>query len=155
MDNVLDNVEDNAKDSVVDKKLTGTEPGTVDTDSRTFSQEEVNNIIRDRLAKEKDKAEKHLETITQEYKKKELNSKAKELLSSKGLSLDILDILKFDDEDMLNKNLLILEGAINPGQKEDHVDQAEHGIKFKTAGTHGSVQHTTTDSSIKAAMGLK
>lgn len=142
MDNVVDNVVENEK--------TGADPGDVgNVDNRTFSQEEVNSIIKDRLAKEKDKTERQFETLTKEYERKELNLKAKELMIDKGLPLNILDILKFDDEEMLNKNLQILEETIKPGQAQDS------GILYKSAGSHGSIQHPTVDSSIKAAMGLK
>lgn len=102
MENVLDNV--------IDSELTGNDPGTVETsDGKTFSQEEVNSIIRDRLAKEKEKTQKQHEAIAKEYQAKELNLKARELLTEKGLSADILEVLKYDDEDSLIKSVAIVE----------------------------------------------
>ncbi|MGV8906387.1 MAG: capsid assembly scaffolding protein Gp46 family protein [Acetobacterium sp.] len=154
MDNVLDNV--------VDDKLTGTEPGAVDASGRTFSQEEVNSIIRERLTKEKDKTEKQFQEMSKEFKQKELNFRAKEILSGKGLSLELMNILKYDDEETFNANLLILESAMTPKQEGNHEDQAEQpglqivhpGLKLNSGGNHGNIQHTA-DASIKTAMGLK
>lgn len=143
MDNVLDNV--------VENKNTGADPGEVgNADNRTFSQEEVNNIIKERLAKEKDKSERHYETLAKEYEQKVLNLKAKELIIDKGLPASILEILKFDDEEMLIKNLQILDGIINSGKNED----PGYGLILNSGGSHGSIQHTG-DESIKKAMGLK
>lgn len=111
MENVLDNV--------IDSELTGSDPGAVEVpEGKTFSQEEVNSIIRDRLAKEKDKTQKQVEAIEKEYQQKELTLKAKELLSSKGLSQDILEALKFEDEETLNKSVSIVESIINSIQSE-------------------------------------
>lgn len=108
----------NVLETVIETELTGVDPGAIDGNGKTFSQEErsfsqedVNKIINDRLKKEKDKSERQLEVMAKEYAQKELHHKAKELLTSKGLSSDILEVLKFDDETTLTKNIDILEKA--------------------------------------------
>ncbi|MBC3804580.1 DUF4355 domain-containing protein [Acetobacterium fimetarium] len=133
---------DNVINDVIDSTLTGDDPGTVETpDGKTFSQEEVNTIIRDRLAKEKDKTQKQFEAMEKEFKQKELNLKAKELLSSKGLSLDILDALKYEDEDTLNKSVNLIESIFKTGTKPKY-DPAAGGAP-------------DPDQQIREAMGLK
>ncbi|MEA4804784.1 DUF4355 domain-containing protein [Acetobacterium wieringae] len=134
MDNVIDNV--------IDSTLTGDEPGAIETpDGKTFSQEEVNTIIRDRLTKEKEKIQKQYEAMEKEFKQKELNLKAKELLTSKGLSLDILDALKYEDEDTLNKSVNLIESIFKTGTKPNY-DPAAGGAP-------------DPDQQIREAMGLK
>lgn len=146
---------ENVVDNVIDSTLTGDDPGTVETaDGKTFSQEEVNSIIRDRLAKEKDKTQKQFEAMEKELALKELNFKAKELVTGKGLSLDILEVLKFDDEASLQNSIQILENvfkAADPAQAQ----APGYGLTVNSAGSHGAIQQLTADSSIKAAMGLK
>ncbi|MDO9492489.1 DUF4355 domain-containing protein [Acetobacterium sp.] len=145
---------ENVVDNVIDSTLTGGDPGTVETaDGKTFSQEEVNSIIRDRLAKEKDKTQKQFEALQQELAQKELNFKAKELVTGKGLSLDILEVLKFDDEASLQNSIQILENifkAVDPAAAAPG-----YGLTINSSGNHGGIQQPTVDSSIKKAMGLK
>jgi len=87
MENVIDNI--------VEEVLTGSEPGSDPViEGKTFTQNELDRIVKDRLAKEKVKTQQQFEAMEKEFKQKELNLQAKELLSSKGLSLDILEALK-------------------------------------------------------------
>lgn len=134
MENVLDNV--------IDSELTGNEPGAIEVpEGKTFSQEDVNKIINERLKKEKDKTQKQVEALEKEYQQKELNFKAKELLTSKGLSLDILDALKYEDEDTLNKSVNLIESIFKTGTKPKY-DPAAGGAP-------------DPDQQIREAMGLK
>lgn len=78
-------------------------------EAKTFTQDDVNRIVGERLAKEKTKIEQTITQREQELNKRELNLKAKEVLSSKGLSLDLLEALNYSDEDTLNKSIEIIE----------------------------------------------
>ncbi|WKY43926.1 DUF4355 domain-containing protein [Eubacteriaceae bacterium ES2] len=135
---------ENVADNVMESNLTGDDPGAVETkDGKTFSQDQVNEIVRDRLAKEKEKTQKKYEAMEQEFKNKELNFKAKELLSEKGISLDILDALKYEDEETLMKSIEIVEKALK-------LPSAPPRYEPKAGG-----ESPSTDDQIREWMGLK
>lgn len=108
MENVLDNI--------VEEVHTGSEPGSdQEIEGKTFTQNELDRIVKDRLAKEKVKTQQQFEAMEKEFKQKELNLQAKELLTSKGLALEILDALKYEDEDTLNKSVNLIESIFKTG----------------------------------------
>lgn len=83
---------------------------------KTFTQEEVNEIIKKRLAREKNGADDEynhklaaVEQKEQELDRREISIKAKELLSDKGLPKELADILRYDNEDDLVKAIDTLE----------------------------------------------
>jgi len=78
-------------------------------EGRTFTQDDVNRIVGERLAKEKAKYEQMLQQKEQELNRRELTLKAKELLSSKGLPLDLLEAINYSDEETLSKSISIIE----------------------------------------------
>lgn len=140
---------ENVFDNVIDSKLTGNDPGAVkDNEGKTFSQEEVNSIIRDRLAKEKDKSQKQYDALVSEYQQKELNLKAKEIISKKGLSPDILSILKYEDETSLINNIAIIEQSLKGITTETTTESS----RVDTSGEHGE---DIPQDDIRQAMGLK
>jgi len=75
-------------------------------DEKTFTQEEVNKIVSKRLSEERAKLEK-------EFAAKELNFNARAILKEKGLNPDLADVLKYEDEETLNKSIELL-GESNP-----------------------------------------
>jgi len=87
-------------------------------EGKSFTQDDVNRIVGERLAKEKTKSDQAFQQKEQELNKRELSLKAKELLSSKGLPLDILEALNYSDEESLNKSIGIIEKQI---KKEEPV----------------------------------
>ncbi len=136
MENVLDNV--------IDSTLTGDDPGTVETDGKSFTQDEVNSIVRDRLAKEKEKTQKKYDAMEQEFQAKELNFKAKEILTEKGISLDLLGALKYEDEETLMNSIEIVENVLQSKKSE---------AKTRYEPNNGSVPKV--DGDLRKAMGLK
>lgn len=146
MENVLDNV--------IDSELTGNEPGAIEVpEGKTFSQEDVNKIINERLKKEKDKTQKQVEAMEKEFKQKELNLKAKELLTSKGLSLDILDALKYEDEETLKKSVSIVESIIDSIPPQQNEPAQFKGIT--PAVSRGIPGSPNPNDQIREAFGLK
>lgn len=111
-------------DNIIESELTGTgdNPEPVETpDGKLFSQEQVNDLIRERLSREREKVKKEHEALVKEYQAKELNLKGKELLTEKGLSHEILDILKYNDEETLNKAVSIVDGLMKKAAKPSEV----------------------------------
>ena len=77
-----------------------------DTVERTFSQEEVNRIVSERLARDRDKRAAELDEREKAVKARELAVIAAEKLAAAGLPKELTAVLKYDDEDSL-------EAAIN------------------------------------------
>lgn len=76
------------------------------TGEKTFTQEQVNAIIGERLAKEKAKSEAALAEREKAIKARELAIMAAEKLAAAGLPKDLSAVLKYEDE-------ASLEAAIN------------------------------------------
>ncbi len=104
-------------------------------DEKTFTQEEVNKIVSKRLSEERAKLEK-------EFAAKELNFNARAILKEKGLNPDLADVLKYEDEETLKKNIDLL-GAGEPAHKS--------GIQYTPNRGIGNVE---PKDSIREAFGL-
>jgi len=85
-----------------------TSPGTGD---RTFTQAELDTIIKDRLLKEKAKAGADLEKREKDLQQREFMLAARETLSQRGLPVEILDAINASDNAGLIKSLDILDKA--------------------------------------------
>lgn len=80
-------------------------------DKRTFSQEDVNRIVQERLAKEKAKSsgESDFTKREQELERRELHMSAKELLSEKGLPVQLFEALNCTDRETMEKSIATVE----------------------------------------------
>lgn len=77
-----------------------------ETEVKTFTQEEVDEIIKKRLARERKKAESEQEPGTDREKnleQRELTLMAKEKLLDEGMPLNLAGVLKFSDEKTLEE----------------------------------------------------
>lgn len=82
------------------------------TGERTFTQEQLNAIVGERLAKERTKAEGELAERERQIQQKEFAFTAKETLTQRGLPLELLDAINASDQETLTKSLDILENSI-------------------------------------------
>ena len=78
---------------------------------KAFTQEEVNTIVQDRLAKEKAKFEKQLSEQQEDIRRREKRLEAREKLQEKGLPAELIELVKLDDDESFNTSLGILEKA--------------------------------------------
>lgn len=78
-------------------------------DNKTFTQEEVNTIVQDRLAKEKAKYEKQLEDMQADVARREKRLDAQEKLKEKGLPAELVDLVNLNDEKSFNTSLELIE----------------------------------------------
>lgn len=76
------------------------------TGGRTFTQEEVNRIVSNRLSEDRAKRAAELDEREKAVKARELAVIAAEKLAAAGLPKDLTAVLKYDDEESL-------EAAIN------------------------------------------
>lgn len=67
-------------------------------EERTFTQEEVNRIVSERLARERAKLTADLEEREKAIKAREISLLASEKLSEAGLPKELISVLKYDDE---------------------------------------------------------
>ncbi|MCM1221960.1 MAG: DUF4355 domain-containing protein [Lachnospiraceae bacterium] len=97
------------------------------TGEKTFTQEDVNRIVGERLAKEKAKnsGEADFAKREQELAQRELHMSAKELLSEKGLPVQLFDALNCTDEETMKKSIATIEKIFN-----EYKANAASNIKF-------------------------
>ena len=123
------------------------------TGEKTFTQEDVS----ERLAKEKAKSsgETDLAKREQELAQRELHMTAREMLSEKGLPVQLFDALNCTDEENLKKSIATIETVFN-----EYKANATSNIKFKGfqpggTGIIPTAGGTTGDLEIREAMGLR
>lgn len=96
-----------------------------ETVEKTFTQGEVNRIVSDRLARDRDKRTAELDEREKELKHRELAIAAREKLEEAGLNKELCKVLKYDDEAELDeaiKQLQSIKGFVgknpdSPGKK--------------------------------------
>lgn len=75
---------------------------------KTFTQSQLDGIIKERLAKERERATADIAQREQDLSQREFTYQAKELLTSRNLPLELLDAIKAPDLDTLQKSLDII-----------------------------------------------
>lgn len=82
-------------------------------DTRTFTQEQVNKIVSERLQKERGKADTTFAAREAELAQREFQLKAREIMESKNLPVKLLDALNATDEASLTSALATLDEHFN------------------------------------------
>ena len=125
------------------------------TGEKTFTQEDVNRIVQERLAKEKAKSngETDFAKREQDLVRRELNMSAREILTEKGLPTQLLDALNCADEETMKKSISTIETVFS-----EYKHNATGTIKFKGFQPGVSRKIPTADDTedleIRKAMGL-
>ena len=91
------------------KTVQNTNPGK--NGEKTFTQEQVNAIIGERLAKEKSKADTALAEKEQQLIQRELTLTAKERLNQMDLPIELLDALNISSQEALEKSLTTIKNV--------------------------------------------
>lgn len=127
------------------------------TGEKTFTQEDVNRIVGERLAKEKAKnsGEAELAKREQELAQRELHFSAKELLSEKGLPVQLLDALNCTDKETMEKSIATIKKIF-----DEHKANATKQVNFVgfQPGASQAVPNAHSpagDLEIRKAMGLR
>ena len=87
-----------------ENKATNTNPES-GAGEKTFTQEDVNKIVSDRLAREKAKGEAALAEKERQLAERELQLTAKERLAQMGLPAELLDVLNMSSVEAMEKAL--------------------------------------------------
>lgn len=127
------------------------------TGDKTFTQEDVNRIVGERLAKEKARANNDTDFSKreQELEQRELRLTAKEVLTDKGLPVQLLDALNCTDKETMEKSIATIETIFN-----DYKANATKQVKFTgfqpgSGNTKPGADAATGDLEIRKAMGLR
>ena len=111
--------------------------------NKTFTQEEVNTIVQERLAKEKAKYEKQIADLQVDIGRREKKLNAVDLLKQKGLPEELVDLVNLNDEDSMNNSIALL----------DKTYKQQHGTD-KKPGYDPAGGKTPYVDPIRSAMGL-
>ena len=88
------------------------------TGAKTFSQDDVNRIVGERLAKEKAKGEAALAEREQHLAQRELLLTAKEKLTENGLPVELVDALNVSSPEALEKALSTVKTVMDKYKAE-------------------------------------
>lgn len=132
-----------------DNKDTLTESTGTEGPDKTFTQEEVNRIVQDRLAKEKNKGETELQRRAQELDMRERRMNATQKLREKGLPDYLVDALNMETEEAFQASI----DAVMKMQQERETEGARVIARGDLIGRIGGLNNYTDP--IRAAFGLE
>lgn len=117
---------------------------------KTFSQDDVNRIVGERLAKERAKGEAALAEKEQQLAQRELLLTAKEKLTENGLPVELVDALNVSSPEALEKALSTVKTVLDKYKSE------ARPMKFSGAKPAESLSgvRNTGDDSLRKAMRL-
>lgn len=118
---------------------------------RTFSQDDVNRIVGERLAAEKRKGEAALAEKEQQLAQREMMLSAKEKLTENGLPVELLDALNVSSSEALDKAITTVKAVIDKIKAEAPKPFTIHGA---TPASSGRRPELGGNSSLRKAMGL-
>jgi len=125
---------------------------------RTFTQEEVNRIVSERLNKEKNKGDAAFAEREQQFAERERQLANREALADlrdqlkeKGLPDALLPVLNVQDKEALKTALEALEEHINKKSQ----DNKEYKVYKPLELPKGNIHETNPDFEIRKAMGLR
>lgn len=102
------------------------------TGEKTFSQDDVNRIVQERLAKDREKASKELGEKEQELAKREFRLNSRQKLIDRGYPESIMDALNCSSEKEFDKALDIIDGLIKE-RTPSEAEKAEMEARMKAA----------------------
>lgn len=88
------------------------------SDEKTFTQEQLDAVVKERLAKEKAKYGAALAEKEKELAAREFKLKARETLIEKGISVDLLDAMNTSSPEAFERSLSILEAKIKTAPRQ-------------------------------------
>lgn len=133
----------------MEDNMTNQNPGTGD---KTFTQDDVNRIIGERLAKEKTKGDTDFSKKEQELAQREIRLSAKEMLSDSNLPVQLIDALNCTSKETLEKSISIIEQVMKEKSKEAPNRQFKGAIPGQSK--DNDFESDNGDAAIRKAMGL-
>ncbi len=128
------------------------------TGERTFTQDDVNRIVQDRLAKDREKASKELGEREQELAQREFRLNSRQKLADKGYPETLLDALNCSSEEAFDKALGIIDGLMEERLKSKKDDEKQAQLEAQRAkpftGPLNQSSYRTGADPIRKAMNL-
>lgn len=118
------------------------------TGERTFTQDEVNRIVGERLAKEKAKQDAAFAEREQELARREALFDLRDQLKDMGLPDELLPVLNVQDKEALNKALEALKKHIDD-QANEH---KQYKVYMPNRLQEGTNHEYGTESELRRAM---
>ena len=133
-------------------------PAEITGGQKTFSQEDVNRIVQDRLAKDRAKASEDISKKEKELADREFRLNSRQKLIDRGYPESILEALNCSSEDAFNKSLDALDSLLKErgttAEDKKIRDNTATFAKFTAPASPRGGWGQTVDP-IREAMGLK
>ncbi|MCI8401119.1 MAG: hypothetical protein HFI38_03325 [Lachnospiraceae bacterium] len=143
-----------AQESTTQQAVGGTSGG-----EKTFTQEDVNRIVQERLARVKTDAAPDLQERERQLEQRSLYLDAREKLADAGLPKELLDALNCSSKESMEKSIKIIQGLMGRGgasqQSTRPVYRMTGGGASNSGTGHASSSNASDPASIRRAMGLK
>ena len=133
-----------------ENKTTNTNPES-GAGEKTFSQDDVNRIVGERLAAEKRKGEAALAEREQQLAQRELLLTAKEKLTDAGLPVELLNALNVSSPEAMEKAITTVKAVIDKIKAENPKAVTISGA---TPASSSTAAPSGVDSQLRKAMGL-
>lgn len=124
------------------------------TGEKTFTQEQLNAIIGERLAKERAKSEAEFAEREKTLRQRELAIIAREKLEEAGLNKDLCNVLRYDDEESLDKAIVQLKSMQGFKNNENSEYKPLEIIPNNLPAVDPWLQRDNPDRALRKAMGL-
>lgn len=124
-------------------------------EQKTFTQDDVNRIVQDRLAKDRAKASEELGKREQELNDREFRLNSRQKLIDRGYPESIMDALNCSSEEAFNKALDIIDSLIKERTPDKEQEQLEQNrARFFTGPMNNASFGGMREDPIKKAMNL-
>ena len=125
----------------------GTQNGTGGTPERTFTQDDVNRIVQERLAKEKGKGNEDLDKRAAELDRRERRMNAIDELRKNGLPDYLVDALNMETDEAFQKSMESIKKMKGETESEPEV--------VGTGNPIGIISKTGQTDDMRKAFGLR
>lgn len=117
-------------------------------EQKTFTQEEVNRIVGERLSKERSRSEADLVKRENDLKQRELEMSAREMLAEKGLPKELASVLKYSDTESMT-------AAVDTIHRLKSTETEGHKLKVIDGGMLPEGDHVFEDNTLEKAFRLE
>ena len=124
-------------------------------EQKTFTQDDVNRIVQDRLAKDRAKASEEMSKKEQELAQREFRLNGRQKLIDRGYSESLMDALNCSSEEAFNKALDIIDSLIKERTPSKEQAELEKNRPRFTTPMNGFSGARCEEDPIKKAMNLR
>lgn len=122
---------------------------------KTFTQEQVNAIVSKRLAEDRASRTSEIDKREKELNQREMQIRAKELLSERGLPKNLADVLRYSDEESLKAAIDVIDctRGFKDNEQTEHKNEPPQRQIIENILPGGKAD--TAGDPLRKAMGLK